>query len=460
MDRKAKTAYHTWLVGEALLVALLAAGTAFFAAYPDLLPPKAVPELRLVLDTAVMLTGTLVALLTASRFAVEGRLADLVLSAGFFTVSASILLFTIVPALGGLDSRGAAWADVVGRLAGWLLIAIAPAVRGRVRARVLALANTLVLLVLPFAGAWIASGWAATVLPIITLATSDHRPAGLTTLLSLQAFVALCAAVAFGLRFRSRGDDLDRWLALGATLMLFALLNLTFTPLLGRGDVSPADFLVVLAYAVLFAGVWRAILQLELGRAVAEERARVARDIHDGLAQYLFALSTHASMLEAGADPAETIPHLKEAATAAQQEAKFAVLALSTAAGNAPFDAALRRYVDFLVADGELDVDLEIDKDMRLGPDEQIEVFRIVQEGLANVRRHAAARRAEVTIGRRPGGERVVVVRDDGAGFSGEAAGAGQGLKNMRHRAARIGGSLQVFSAPGTGTQLEIVLRA
>ena len=165
-------------------------------------------------------------------------------------------------------------------------------------------------------------------------------------------------------------------------------------------------------------------------------------------------------MLEAGADPTETIPHLKEAAAAAQQEARFAVLALSTAAGNAPFDAALRRYVDFLVADGRLDVDLEIDKDMRLGPDEQIEVFRIVQEGLANVRRHADARHAEVTIGRRPGGERVVVVSDDGAGFSGEATGAGQGLKNMRHRAARIGGSLQVFSAPGTGTQLEIVLRA
>ena len=90
------------------------------------------------------------------------------------------------------------------------------------------------------------------------------------------------------------------------------------------------------------------------------------------------------------------MPRLKEAAAAAQQEARFAVLALSSAGGNAPFDAALRRYVDFLTADGALEVELEIQDGIRLAPDEQIEVFRIVQEGLANARKHAGARRAEV----------------------------------------------------------------
>src|SRR5207245_3841291 len=139
------------------------------------------------------------------------------------------------------------------------------------------------------------------------------------------------------------------------------------------------------------------------GRAVAEERARVAREIHDGLAQYLFAVSTHASMLESGAPPDEVIPKLKNAATAAQQEARFAILALSSASGNAPFDAALRRYVEFLTADGALAVDLEIELGIRLAPDEQIEVFRIVQEGLGNVRKHANATIARVRIGERYG---------------------------------------------------------
>jgi signal transduction histidine kinase len=213
---------------------------------------------------------------------------------------------------------------------------------------------------------------------------------------------------------------------------------------------------------VLMVGAWRAIRFAEFGRAVAEERARVAREIHDGLAQYLFAVAAHATMLETADGPprAETIANLKEATTAAQQEARFAVLALSSASGTAPFDAALRRYIDFLTADGKLDVELEIDPDVWLAPDEQIEVFRIVQEGLGNVRKHANATRAEVVIGERIDGERFVSIRDDGEGFDGQTTAAGQGLKNIRSRAASIEGGFKLISRPGMGTALEVVLRA
>jgi signal transduction histidine kinase len=163
-------------------------------------------------------------------------------------------------------------------------------------------------------------------------------------------------------------------------------------------------------------------------------------------------------MLEAGADPAELLPRLKEAAIAAQQEARYAILALSSASGRAPFDAALRRYIDVLTADGALEVELDIDSAISLRPDEQIELFRIVQEGLANARKHAGARHAWVQIGERAGA-RYVSVRDDGAGFSTDTDGAGQGLRNMRERAASIGGALSLRSAPGAGTALEVVLR-
>jgi signal transduction histidine kinase len=240
--------------------------------------------------------------------------------------------------------------------------------------------------------------------------------------------------------------------------MLFASIHYVFTPVLAASAVSRGDFLRVLAYGLLLAGAWRAISFAAFGRAVAEERARVAREIHDGLAQYLFAVSTHATMLQRGAPQEETLAKLKEAADAAQQEARFAILALSTASGNAPFDAALRRYVEFLTADGRLEVDLEIDPNVRLAPDEQIEVFRIVQEGLANVRKHANARRAEVVIGMRDD-ERFVSVRDDGEGFDGQANGAGQGLKNIRARSESIKGGFTLTSRPGMGTALEVVLR-
>jgi signal transduction histidine kinase len=292
------------------------------------------------------------------------------------------------------------------------------------------------------------------------LASSDHdQPRLLSAALAVRALFSLIAVVGFGLRYRSRGEDLDRWLALGATLALFADLHYVFTPLVSNRFVTPGDFLRLLSYAVLLVGVWRAIQHAEFGRAVAEERARVAREIHDGLAQYLFAVSTHATNLQNGADPAETLPRLKQAAAAAQQEARFAILALSSASGTAPFDAALRRYIDFLTADGELDVDLEIEKGVQLAPDEQIEVFRIVQEGLANARKHAGAKHAEVQI-RLRGDERIVTVVDDGTGFEEEDVSAGQGLRNMRARSASIGGGFRLRTQPGGGTALEVVLRA
>jgi signal transduction histidine kinase len=290
------------------------------------------------------------------------------------------------------------------------------------------------------------------------IAPDVEAPGLLTGGLAALALLNLLALVGFGKRFFERREDLDRWLALGSTLMLFASLEYIFSPVQAASSVSHSDFLRLLAYGVLLVGAWRAISFAEFGRAVAEERARVAREIHDGLAQYLFAVSTHATMLQQGAPLEETVAKLKQAADAAQQEARFAILALSTASGNAPFDAALTRYIEFLTADGELEVDLEIDTSVSLAPDEQIEVFRIVQEGLGNVRKHANARRAEVVIGMRDG-ERFVLVRDDGEGFDGQANSAGQGLRNIRARTENIEGGFTLTSRPGFGTALEVVLR-
>ena len=134
------------------------------------------------------------------------------------------------------------------------------------------------------------------------------------------------------------------------------------------------------------------------------------------------------------------------------------MLALSSAGGAARFDSALRRYVDVLTADGALEVELDVDRHVRLAPDEQIEVFRIVQEGLGNARRHAGARRVEVRITHRSG-RRVVSVRDDGVGFDEESAANGQGLENMRQRATAIEGELSLRTAPGRGTAIEVLLR-
>jgi signal transduction histidine kinase len=452
--------FEAWLRGEVLLIALLGASLAFFVVYPELFASHSLPGLRLVLQTAVMLAAAIVAVLAGMRFTVDRRWFDLLLAMGFSVSALGTFWFSIAPALGGDPvRRPEAWSAVASRLLAWSLIAAAPFVRGRTGTRARALGNALVLATAAILLLWIGAHSLGGALPDLAPGATDHPPALLTMSFAAQALLALVALVGFGLRFRSFTHDLDRWLALGTTLMLFASLHYVFTPLLSDDKLSQADFLRILGYGVLLVGVFQAIRETEFGRAVAEERARVAREIHDGLAQYLFAISTHASMLEAGSPIEEMVPRLKQAAASAQQEARFAVLALSSASGSAPFDAALRRYIDFLTSDGELDVELEIDRGVRLAPDEQIEVFRIVQEGLANVRKHAGAHQADVTIGQRDG-RRFVSVRDDGTGFEATTDGAGQGLKNIRARAESIEGGFRLRSAPGLGTALEITLRA
>ncbi|HEX6491033.1 MAG TPA: ATP-binding protein [Gaiellaceae bacterium] len=457
--RRDDSAYQSWLWGEILLFGLLGAALALFVTYPHLRPTYELPQARLVLDTLVALAGILVAVLAGVRFSVDGRRLDFWLCAGFSIAAGSTFAFGIVPVLGGqpLD-RTEQWAWIAGRVLAGALIAAAAFARKRVGTSRRAVGELLVLVPLTLFALWASASSFAPALPALAV-PSPSPPRLLTAMLAVRALFSLVAVVGFGLRFRARGNDLDRWLALGSTLSLFAELNYVFTPLVSSRFVSQGDFLRLLAYAVLLVGVWRAIRFAEFGRAVAEERARVAREIHDGLAQYLFAVSTHTTMLQNGADPETTLPQLKEAAAAAQQEARFAILALSSASGTAPFDAALQRYIGFLTADGRLDVDLEIDADVDLAPDEQIEVFRIVQEGLANARKHAGAEHAEVRI-RMRGDERVVSVVDDGAGFDDDSVSAGQGLRNMRARSASIGGGFRVRSQPGRGTALEVVLRA
>ena len=461
MQRSAKDTFEGWLVGELLLVALLGSATALFLTNPVLRSTYELPEGRLVLDTAVVLAATIVAILAGVRFSVEGRVLDLLLAAGFSIAGVGTLAFSIAPVLGGEDQGPPeAWAAIGARVLAATLIALAPVVPApRIVARKRALFAGIAMLLLALLAIWLPLRGFGAQLSLLGASENGARAFELTVATSFLALLALFAVLGFAIRYRARGEDLDSWLALGATLTLFAELHYVLTPRVSSDFISQGDFLRLLSYGLLLVGVWRAISFAEFGRAVAEERARVAREIHDGLAQYLFAVSTHASMLESGASLEKTLPKLKEAAAAAQQEARFAVLALSSASGTAPFDAALRRYIEFLTADGALEVDVEIDTAILLAPDEQIEVFRIVQEGLANVRKHAGAKRAEVWIGQRLG-RRIVSVRDDGVGFDGEDAAAGQGLKNMRLRAKTIDGGFALSSRPGRGTALEVVLRA
>lgn len=450
--------YRSWLRGELVLVAVLALAT-WLLWTTERLEGYALPEARLTLDTTVAVVASIVAVLTAVRSLVEGRLMDVLLSAGFLATALGAFAFDVAPAIGvERITSEETWAWLGAAIVAAALIAVAPFTSRKLAARRRAIAIAWVAVMLGLALVWLV----VRVSGVAPVYPDSDSPLvlGLALAYAVLAALALVAAIGFGLRYRRFGRDLDSWLTLALTLVVFADLHYILAPTIASRDLLQGDFLRLLSFAVLLVGVWRAIAHAELGRAVAEERGRVAQEIHDGLAQYLFAISTHVTMLESGAPLETTLPKLKQAATTAQEEARFAVLALSSASGTAPFDAALRRYVEVLTADGALDVEVSIDRAVTLAPDEQIQLFRIVQEGLANARRHAGARRAWVTI-EHQGGRRVVRVRDDGTGFeSDDAPGAGQGLKSMRRRAAEIEGGFTLRSSREGGTAIEIVLRA
>ena len=311
---------------------MLALGTVLLF-YTGRLDGYSLPNARIALDTAVAVMASMVAVLAATRFLVEGRAMDLLLAGGFLSIGIGTFTFAVAPVLSGSElglGPTAIWAAIGAGLFGAALIAFAPyrlttdgqatpgARRHRGARRDVALRRS---------GSTFAIS--ASTSSLRARSESARRPS--SGAYGLLALLSLVAVVGFGLRYRRHGRDLDSWLTLALTLVVFADLHYVLAPLRSSAYVLPSDVLRLFAFGVLLAGVWRAIGQAEFGRAVAEERARVARDIHDGLAQYLFAISAQVSMLESGAALETILPRLKFASTAAQQEAQFAVLALSSA---------------------------------------------------------------------------------------------------------------------------------
>src|SRR6185437_2775047 len=210
-----------------LLLGLLGAALALFVTYPSLRDAFELPQLRLVLDTSVTIAAVIVATLAGVRFSVEGRRLDFLLCCGFFLAAASTFAFAIVPAFqGGTVGKDEAWSGIAGKLLATGLIAAAPFTRGRIASRKSALRWSIAFLVCLELGMWLIVKAASSGTPALT----NDQPLLLIVSLALQAFLSLVALVGFGLRYRAYGDDLYRWLALAATLALFAELHYVFTP--------------------------------------------------------------------------------------------------------------------------------------------------------------------------------------------------------------------------------------
>jgi signal transduction histidine kinase len=198
--------------------------------------------------------------------------------------------------------------------------------------------------------------------------------------------------------------------------------------------------------------------------AVAEERARIARDLHDGTAQVLAYVNTKAQAARSylqGGKTAEAVGQLDQLAAAAREvytDVREGIVALREAIREErSFSERLRAIVETWRLESGVAVDLHLDHELWFEPEAELQVLRIAGEALANVRKHARPTRVKVELHNVANGVRLVI-EDDGGGFDQRALPPSEiprfGLQSMKERAHLLGGTLRIDSRPGGPTRV------
>ncbi|MGA3030681.1 MAG: GAF domain-containing sensor histidine kinase [Candidatus Limnocylindrales bacterium] len=238
-----------------------------------------------------------------------------------------------------------------------------------------------------------------------------------------------------------------------------------------RFDVSEVETLSGLATQIGLA-LEASRLQGELQvLAIQAERERIAREMHDGLAQVLAYVNTKSQAVEEllaedrVTDARRQLAELASAARSVYVDVREAILSLST---PVPSDrgvvAALEEYAALYAESSKLAVRFQASAEAaraQLSAAVQAEIFSIAREALTNVRKHARAQRVSVTLAVEEGGM-VLRIQDDGVGFEAELLATGPerwphfGLAGMRERAESVGGRITWRSRPGAGALVEL----
>jgi signal transduction histidine kinase len=472
-----------------------------------LFDPRIAPAMvNLPLDVVTTATGMLVALGVAILGWIhfrEGSDPAALLRASAFLVLAAQNALLIAVTAGGIDAAFGLSLATPGQLPLWTVIA------GRgVAAALLVIAGVAAL------QRWRAARWPAAVvlaLPAILVTAAIVAaaaiqpslpqllsPAAIEELqreptqpllaasgigvIALQTVIGIgfLAAAALSYRvFRQSWRQVDAYLCIGLIVAAFSQLHAAIHPGSYTSLVTTGDLLRVAFYAILLLAVAAEARQdvrdlhaanVELARlrdvaaaqATAEERARLAREIHDGMSQQLWlARLKHGRLVQEGglSDAALTLAaDVTGSIDSAMDEARQAILALRPAEGSA-FSEVMERYVDEFSDRFGIPAECRMDPAVeRLGPRAQAEMLRIAQEALANARKHADATRVWVHAEPTPDGLRLTVA-DNGRGFEPGGAGSrGYGLRSMRERAELIGASLSIESPPQDGTRVIVDL--
>jgi signal transduction histidine kinase len=290
------------------------------------------------------------------------------------------------------------------------------------------------------------------------------------------------AAVAYIRRTTARGAIPVAYFVMGCILGVFAQLHFALAPATFTGVVATGDLLEFAFFVVLFIGLQRATREdlsilreshellrdsraSELAEAESRQRARLARELHDGLVQQLWAASLDFERLRSivggrgGPALGDQLDRVGTSISAAATEARRTLHVLRS---GEPSEAnladvlpgRLRELCDRWGYTTELQDDGSL---AAMSGQLAAELVRIVDEALTNIQKHADATAVRVTVERT--GEGIVLsIIDNGRGFTPRRQHTGVGLVGMRERAARIGARLTIRSGDGDGTRVTLVV--
>ena len=444
---------------KATVIAAVSAAllTILVVAFPALRFGYRSPGLHIVLETAAALIGLLCAILVFGRFQADRHLDTLLLTTALGILATNAFFFAAFSTAFETPPRFAPWLSVAGTALGAALFATAALLPGR---RLRTPRRTAWLVVAGFGGALVVADSLLVVfadhLPVAVppafSPTAPFRPllVGSPAVLAVQGECAVllgAAAVSFAYTAERTRDELFAWLAAAATLSAFARVNYLLFPSLYSDWVFTGDFFRLGFYVLLLVGAareirayWTRLADL----AVLEERRRIARDLHDGVAQELAFIAAEAS------------GSLANAAARALDESRRAIAAL-TRPLDEPLSVALRQATEEVAQRVGTGLIVNVARDVAASPTDREALIRIAREAVTNAAKHGNATRVKVEL--TENGERFLRITDNGCGFDpAEVGPGGFGLVSMRERAEAIGAEFRVKSQPGGGAVVEVRL--
>jgi signal transduction histidine kinase len=409
------------------------------------------PTLHAAVETVIGMVAVLATLLAFVRLSTRRRLDDVLLAAALAILATSHVLFLTAPALLEDRSQHWLWSSATGRLGGALVFAVAAFVPDRPiadarRGAVAAAAGAAILV------AAIGAGFALAEPSLPVDVTAGGELWGSATVFAIHvATVIAFAAAATGYfrQWRHGAGIVAEWIGTAAALAAIARIDYLMDPAAGLSSVHVGDSLRVVVYMLLVLGLERDVAARGVASAVRRERRRVARELHDGLAQDLAFILRRARASDDGGE-------LATAAERALMGSRQAIAALRHD-GLDPLHRVLADAVQEVGIRFGKPIDANILPSRDVLPDQRDALVAIAREAVVNAIRHAEARHVRVELN---GFNRVYLrVSDDGVGFDmthGDRGGFG--LVGMRERAEAIGATLRVSSRVGGGTDVEVVL--